>query len=307
MTTASVSQSCFPIMSFLHVPGKMSQPLWLMMGTAFLVNVSRRTGAAACPFGSADASDGVDSSAHKRRRFLLTAKHTFVPWQFTDPQRLKVPEEYRRTRFVIGRLYIPDSEGKAVASLSVDLKLVAMHPTADVAVLVAKVPTSVASVAAGTASRSAVSERFDAHAELERRANAVGGGLTLAPEDPQKGSVCSVAGYRGTGLLGKLDTFDPDLLDRLSETERGQLLSSLRCVEGQQEAAVARVKIFHSKGMCRAEEGSCFHGMSGAPVLTDEKTCGGVLYGKHPDDANSVGYVPVRSFDGFVWDSVIGK
>nr|CCC89573.1 unnamed protein product [Trypanosoma congolense IL3000] len=123
-------------------------------------------------------------------------------------------------------------------------------------------------------------------------------------ENPAEGSLCRIFGYRGTGLLGELDTFDPDLLQRVSSETREQLLESMNCVEGKQEGASTQVEVLSSEGMCRMVTGRCFHGMSGAPLLVDEKTCGGVLYGKHPSGENAIGYVPVRSFVDFVLESL---
>nr|CCC89572.1 unnamed protein product [Trypanosoma congolense IL3000] len=132
------NRSCFPIMSFLHVPGKMSQPLWLMMGTAFLVRVPGGVHLGGPTFNDSAYAGNLNCGT---RRVLLTAKHTFVPWKYTDPQKLKIPEEFRKTRFVIGRLYLPDDEGRAVGSRTVDLQLMALHPSLDIA-LVAVRPTS---------------------------------------------------------------------------------------------------------------------------------------------------------------------
>ncbi|KEG07120.1 hypothetical protein DQ04_10831030 [Trypanosoma grayi] len=253
----------------------MSQPLWLMMGTAFLLRTTHTTASG--------------------RRYLLSAKHTFAPWQYVkDPERLKIPEDCRKTRFIIGRLYLPDKEGHALASSSMELQLVALHPTLDVALLALKAP----SPASAGASVHAVL------GEVERRADAAGSGLALSPIDPATSTTCVVAGYRGAGSLGLLDTFDPDLLQKLPAAQRDELLSKLRCVEGEQVAAVAQVEVLHASGMCRAVQGRCYHGMSGAPVLVDEGTCGGVLYGKHAECAEHLGYTPASCFEEWVRSAV---
>ncbi|RNF12721.1 putative serine protease PepD [Trypanosoma conorhini] len=264
---------CFPVMSFLHVPGKMSQPLWLMMGTAFLLQAAHGTAASG-------------------RQFLLSAKHTFAPWQFiADPTRLKIPEEYRKTRFVVVRLYLPDDAGRAIAGSKVDLRLVALHPSLDVALLALNF----------AAAASSGKSEPNAHAEEVRRlAETVGGGLALSAADPAVGDSCLVSGYRGVGSLGLLDTADPDLLRRLSAAQRDELLAKLKCVEGEQVAVTSRVEVLHASGMCRATQGRCYHGMSGAPVLVNGYTCGGVLYGKHTEHAGYLGYTPARSLDAWV-------
>ncbi|ESL10795.1 hypothetical protein TRSC58_01465 [Trypanosoma rangeli SC58] len=268
---------CFPVMSFLHVPGKMSQPLWLMMGTAFLLKTAH--GAAA-----------------SGKQFFLSAKHTFAPWQFiADPTRLKIPEAYRKTRFVVVRLYLPDGDGRAITGSKVDLHLVSLHPSLDVALLVLKSP----------AATFLEKSEPNAHArEVQRLAEAVGGGLALSATDPEVGDSCLVSGYRGVGSLGLLDTADPDLLQRLSVVQRDELLATLKCVEGQQETATSRVKVLHAGGMCCATQGRCYHGMSGAPLLVNNHTCGGILYGKHTEHPEYVGYTPARSFDAWVWRTV---
>ncbi|ORC87275.1 uncharacterized protein TM35_000232460 [Trypanosoma theileri] len=292
LPTSEEHPSCFPVMSFLHVPGKMSQPLWLMMGTAFLL----RTGHA----------------AGGNRRFFLSAKHTFAPWEYLgSPDKLKIPEAYRKTRFVIGRLYLTDCKGKAMATSAAELQLVALHPTLDVALLALRAPPPSLSLSSSLSSSSPISSssslsspaagdskgpESDVHVAVERRAALTGGGLTLSPSDPQKGDVCVVRGYGGVGPLGLLDTTDPELLQRLPAAQRDELLAALKCVEGQQVAATAAVEVLHASGICRATHGRCYHGMSGGPVLVNDEMCGGILYGKHAEHTEHLGYTPAHSF-----------
>ncbi|KAG8344919.1 hypothetical protein TRVL_04257 [Trypanosoma vivax] len=305
-------RSCFPVMSFLHVPGKMSRPLWLMMGTAFLLRFPRKAphpAAENIPISGSDplagdASCNVVGDSTVTRHFLLTAKHTFVPWMYVaDPKRLKVPEEYRKIRFVVGRLYLPSAEGRALASHAMELQLVAVHPTMDVALLSVKEPQkhiAEASVSSG-------GNGFDVFSEFKRRVESAEGGLDFAAENPKKGDKCLITGYRGVGKLGLLDTFDPDLLQQVSEVERNELLEAMRHAEGKQESATTTVEVLDSTGMCRTVVGCCYHGMSGAPVLVKDNTCGGVLYGKHPDHHAGIGYVPVCGIIDWVLGAVLSK
>ncbi|RNE95906.1 putative serine protease PepD [Trypanosoma rangeli] len=102
----------------------MPQPIWLMMGTAFLLKTAH--GAAA-----------------SGKQFFLSTQHTIALWQFiADPTRLTIPEVYRKTRFVVVRLYLPDSDGRAITGSKVDLHLVSLYPSLDVALLVLKSPAA---------------------------------------------------------------------------------------------------------------------------------------------------------------------
>ncbi|KAH9588876.1 hypothetical protein LSM04_002840 [Trypanosoma melophagium] len=265
----------------------MSQPLWLMMGTAFLFRTAHTIGG--------------------NRRFLLSAKHTFAPWEYLgSPDKLKIPEAYRKTRFVIGRLYLTDSKGKAMATSAAELQLVALHPTLDVALLALRASSS-SLPQSPSAGELQESESTNIHLAVERRAALTGGGLTLSSSDPQKGDVCVVRGYGGAGPLGLLDTTDPELLQRLPAAQRDDLLAALKCVEGQQVAATVKVEVLHASGICRATHGCCYHGMSGGPLLVNEETCGGILYGRHAEHTAHLGYTPVYSFSEWLCHATKGK
>ena len=171
----------FPICSFLHVPGKMRQPLWLSLGTAFLMKPP---------------SDAFRTKT--RGIALLTAAHVVVPWKYiagsdkdtmtsedyaaaakaahelqrkqqqnatasrlglsssaslssssqqeeqgkdVPPKKadvLSIPVDFRKSRNIIGKLYMPDPEGRAMKGLSFPLSVLSVHPTLDLCLLTVK-------------------------------------------------------------------------------------------------------------------------------------------------------------------------
>lgn len=253
----------------------MSKPLWLMMGTAFVFHSD---------IGSVtpDAASQSFHTSSAGRIFLLTAKHTFAPWDFTkDAKQLKIPEEYRKVRYVVGQLYLPDEEGRAVRSSAMPLRVVSQHPSLDVALLSLNTSTpSFSSIAAP------VGLKTDA---------AVGAG-----------SSALVEGYRGDGVLGEMDTMDACLLEKLSPPEREALLRELQDVEGKQVRASAKVVVLDARGMCQVvdQQTRCYHGMSGGPLLTGDGRCVGVLYGEHPDFPKYIGYTPTPDFVPWLVDAM---
>lgn len=285
-------RSCFPVLSFLHVPGKMSQPLWLMMGTAFRVCPQQFTG-------------GADLATPPRPLFL-TAKHTFAPWDFTkSSDELKIPVDYRKARYVIGRMYsVRDDAGEeggvsAVATEWEELSLISAHPSLDVALLsLRRWPRPASSPAAG---------QFAASVPLP---------LLPPTKTLKKGAPAVIEGFRGAGRLGELDTFDPALLQQLPPAERESLIKELQNVEGRQVAAATNVEVLDPLGMCRGVgevNNKCFHGMSGGPVVVagpgeglaaGPRFCAGILYGKHPDHPLNIGYTPSDAFAEWLAETV---
>lgn len=248
----------FPVMSYLHVPGKMSTPLWLMMGTAFLIE--------------------APTEALRRRapHLLLTSAHTFQPWSYmTDPTKLKIPNEYRKPRYVIGRAFLYDAVGTVQGTDRFQLALSAVHPTLDIALLAMHGVDS------------------DAFTTLAKQRSALHR-WKLAEEDPAIGRSVTIAGFRGRGQLGELDTSDPHTLEKLSPADREALLLDMKAVEGKQEGCVAGLSVVR-RGVALPTHRTCYNGMSGAPCVSslpstiqdsqnsnnkEEAVVVGALYGK---------------------------
>lgn len=263
----------FPIVSYLHVPGKMSHPLWLMLGTCFMIEAPR----------------------YQRERapyVFLTAAHTFVPWNFMSggsEKALKIPVEFRKSRFVVGTLFGFDPQTfVANPAQRFQLKLVALHPTLDVAML------------------SMSGADSDAFAALMKRQQQpdhrfVVSATDAAVSDESDAVVC--CGFRGSGVLGETDTLDADVINRMSKDDQAALMKELQSVEGKQQGTASGLRAVR-RGVGRLTHGKCFNGMSGAPMQqsTDSKSCVGILYGlAHfgkqagtfpPDESDYVGYVP---------------
>ncbi|GET92069.1 hypothetical protein, conserved [Leishmania tarentolae] len=272
---------CFPILSFLHVPGKMSKPLWLMMGTAFTFQ-THETVEAAC------------RQPKARPALLLTSKHSFSPWDYTkDTSQLKIPKEYQKLRFVIGRAYRTDSDRKAVAADPVDLRLLSLHPIHDVALLAVD---DTSRKPRQCATDDSLTPTFDLTHEA----------LPLCTEPYPAASDGLLIGFRGVGRLGELDTLDPSVLQRLPPVERDALLRDLQDVEGKQTQATTTVSVLDARGMCKGvgDLATCYHGMSGGPLVTTTGQCAGVLYGHHPNAPGCIGYTPCADFAGWLQEEV---
>lgn len=338
---------CYPLISFLHVPGKMSQPLWLMMGTAFHIEAPMPCGTSiplhADEFSKkahiTNTSRYSDSTADlqagtiakiQSRHFFLTTKHTFVPWDHAkDPSAIKIPDDFRKQRYVIGRIYQPflkphpkgetaaknelnhqwknstsfsfsDGENSSSAccvrasrEAYLEVSLVATHPHLDVALL--SLPLS--STFSPTSTFSEADEEmpsFGFPVALEEKADTAIEASALT----DNGGRYFFVGYRGEGRLGELDTFDSSLLKNLPAAEKMSLLSDLKDVVGKQVASYCGVNIVNPLGAATAINGGrCYHGMSGSPLMDRKKNqCIGILYGKHAEYPQQIGYLPVQDF-----------
>ncbi|CUG84753.1 Hypothetical protein, putative [Bodo saltans] len=279
----------FPVMSYLHVPAKMSRPLWLMMGTCFLV----------------DTSDIPTTSWAKKSPFVfLTSSHTFLPWQWMpDPSALKIPEDYRKARYITGRLMMADtSSGRAVATHTYTVSPLRFHPTLDVCALSM-------SGAESDAFRTLLKQR-----QQEKY-------FTLSPTDAAQGTSIVVSGYRGIGRLGELDTLDASVLSKLSKEDQASLLAELQNVEGKQEFNACGLRVAR-KGVAVTTHGLCYNGMSGAPAqlsslnatsglggdggMERRGVCDGVLYGyAHQHEKEDAYPAEERGYIGYVPSTAI--
>ncbi|EPY34440.1 hypothetical protein STCU_01583 [Strigomonas culicis] len=226
----------------------MSKPLWLMLGTAFAIEP---------PVSVPNVT------------LLLTAKHTFLPWLYVDAaDKVKIPEEFRKSRYVIGKLYDPRTLG-TTPLVSEEVGIASIHPTLDAALLVAQ-------------------QRGEEKIAFTKR-------LTLNYEVGPT-TTAEIVGFRGEGQLGELDTLDSNLLEKLPVEERNKLLKLMENVEGRHVETRTSVEIVTPEGMCRGltAKDRCFHGMSGAPLISEDR-CVGLLYGKHPQYRENYGLCLSRS------------
>lgn len=283
---------CYPVISFLHVPGKMSQPLWLMMGTAFHIQPPSFDD---LPATTTTAALEVIQSRH----WFLTAKHTFAPWDHTaDAEKMKIPTDFRKQRYVVCRLYMHNNTHRAIRDQHFQASLVASHPTLDVALL--SIPRSTIPIAATSSTTASATPAAGAGQPGPTSSLSLTSPLALSDAAMERGSAGTFYGFRGEGMLGELNTFDSELLKKLTPQENEKLLNELKDVEGKQVSTRCDVTIESSDGAASCVgDGRCFHGMSGCPLICGEK-CGGILYGKHPDyPKECIGYVPSEKF--FAW------
>ena len=251
----------FPIVSFLHVPAKMSKPAWLMLGTCFLIEPP------------------TERLKLKAPLVFLTAAHTFLPWKYMpekDSAELKIPLEFRKPRFTIGKIYLADELGSACAGQHFPISLTAVHPTLDVALLT--MSSIDGDAFSAQANRRSLLARYE-----------------LLEDDPPTGSQLCVTGFRGRGKLGEVDTSAHQTVSSLAKGEQEALLRDMSNVEGKQDLTSSGLSVV-GRGVASYTHALCFSGMSGSPVLltSGENKCAGVLYGKTkmPGGAEAVGYIP---------------
>lgn len=329
-------QCCFPLISFLHVPGKMSVPLWLMMGTAFHIVPPP-------PLSLGGTADGTSMAIHnpvasepgamakvQTRHFFLTTKHTFLPWDHTkDASAMKIPVDFRKQRYVTGRIYgvstlmppkgvseekttavslrdtgfsAPSSNGssgpphciRAIPNVFLHVSLVAVHPHLDVALLSVPLSVTFSSITSPTNKANEEGSPFIYPVKLASQASA----NDASSPKPESSHRYCFGGYRAEGRLGELDTFDASLLGKLPALERASLVDELKDVAGKQIASYCKVNILNPLGAAASVDGGkCYHGMSGSPLMDCERDeCIGMLYGKHTEYPQHIGYIPVQDF-----------
>jgi hypothetical protein len=270
----------FPVISYLHVPGKMKAPQWLMMGTCFALSMG---------------SIGV--RAEKSKVFFLTSAHTFLPWaHMKSAAELKIPLEFRKPRFVIGRVFLPmghlDGSRAVERRLWYSAALSAVHPSLDVALLSATAAAPPASGAALLPSSAQTLELAARHFDWWQE-------YSLDASDPAEGAAVETLGFRGLGVLGEIDTLDATLLQTLSKPQQDALVQELREVEGKQQLTVASGAVAR-RGVAVITAGRCWNGMSGAPFVINGRTASacGVLYGNCAEvdslhgNEQCIGFIP---------------
>lgn len=203
MSLRSAFSGIFPLVSFLHVPRQMPQPKWLALGTAFCVHPSVLT----------------ESLRSRYPVILLTAAHTFVPWNFL---KLGLPEDFCKARYIVVRLYAYDDLGAARPDVYVDARLVATHPVADLAAISVK--------DLGTW-ESFLSKHNDA-SSTPGCENVLNHSLVV----PDGVTQATMMGFRGRGVLGDAENVDLERLKALPADERHALQAKYVHAVGQQDA-----------------------------------------------------------------------
>lgn len=220
----------FPVLSYLHVPGKMAKPLWLMMGSCFMV------------------APPTERIRQRAPITFLTSAHTFLPWHFVkDPKELKIPDEFRRPRYVVARLFMFDEHGAVLSGQWFPLTFSAVNKDRDMALLT-MAPRDYDAFVTAAKSRGLLKE------------------FALMKEPLFDGSV-TITGYRAQGMLGTLDTLDPGAMKGFSKEQQEALLKEMEHPEGKQEATTCGMKTTDVRGIGVLTHGRAYNGMSGAPVL----------------------------------------
>ena len=261
----------FPLCSYLHVPGKMSAPVWMMLGTCILW-----------------APPNVRRSDRSRGLSFLTCAHTFLPWNFVKvekPEDVTIPVEFRKQRFVIGKLFLFNEYGQAQKQHAFSLQLVAVNEELDVALLT--MPLTEADAFRGAA-RSRQLDKFH----------------TLHDGDVPVGSSLSLVGFRGVGRLGEVESTDLRAIKAMTAIEREELTLLFANAEGRQEASTAGAVCLRRGVGLLQNSMRAYQGQSGSPLCDGSGGLRGMLYGR-PRGADEVvaeyhlerviGYVPSTS------------
>jgi len=187
-----------PMASYLHVPGHptFSTPVWLMMGSAFLLSTKP-------PF------------CTKRALHIVTARHNLVPWEYFPESKL--PEDLRKARYIIAKAFTYNEvTGDVNSKTSFDLRLCAMHPTKDIALL---------------------SVKDDEQRFIQSLCELNMFGTAHLEEDGIPGMDCVLLGFKGKGQFG--DPNNPQMLEKIkkmSKEEQHALAAQYRDAAGSQEA-----------------------------------------------------------------------
>lgn len=256
MTLLRSLQGIFPMTSYFFVPKKMNAPQWLMMGSCFAIDPDKFAGPRSKQFSHC----------------FLTAAHTMGPWRI-HPQ-ITIPEEYRRHRFVQGKVMMYDEFGNIDTAKTVEVSLSAVHPTLDVALL--------------TIPNADEAQRFDKLA----KANELNQFKSLGTS--ARGDVLYLNGFRGRGSFGQV-TGEEDIerMKRLTEAERAKVEREMSRAVGQQDpVSTTLVALNDHQGV--VTHGKVGAGMSGAPCLlrSDVSVAVGILCSAVPLKELPVGDKP---------------
>lgn len=199
--------------------------------------------------------------ADKAPLCFLTAQHTFAPWlHMEDGEKsdsIKIPPEYRKQRYVSGRIFLFDEVGSAMGGKSVSVNLSAASTEHDLALLT--LPPAECDVFLKW-----IKER-----QIDRR-------FKLGPCDV--GQTLSCTGFRGRGVLGDVSISKADEYKKWPQEKVAQMMKEMENIEGKQDAFAYGVTP-ETMTIGASTHGRGYAGMSGAPLLSNDNVCRGMLLG----------------------------
>lgn len=268
----------WPIASYLHVPKVMPQAQWLMLGSAFAIDTSNLR---------------LDPGfAAKHDNLMITAAHTFAPWRSF---KVNIPDEWRKGRYVTGKLLQYDAHGAADNTKMHDLGLIAVHPTVDVALVkVMKSSPFFAQCRAGPTMAPPPEDNEDADVnDMFARFKLVT--PEFASDADAAASVpATVLGFRGRGDLGSTEQMSEEEGKKMSAADRQAKIDNHKNAVGRQDLHLTKVRLLKDAPIAEVpplvpaftdmpgenvpgssiyaraavEGGACYAGMSGCPVVT---------------------------------------
>lgn len=266
----------FPMVSYLHVPKTMPQPVWLMLGSAFVIDKE---------------AIGLDAAfSAKHDVLMLTAAHTLAPWRC---YKCSIPDEWRKGRYVTGKVLQYDAFGAADISRTVDFGVLAVHPTVDVALV---------KVFDGAKFRAYCRQGpKDAPAEETVGDNDTWGTFDLVSPafgtEPSTSAASSIevscVGFRGRGDLGETQQLTQEEMNTMPAPERQRRIDEHKTAPGKQDVNIVKLKVVKEPAVADVPplvpmfvgegptapassiysralvggSGRCYAGMSGSPLV----------------------------------------